>query len=197
MSKKYLNSIAVGEVSFPIPTASDDGKVLKYNNATKKIEFSLLSQNNSAISYIQIADIKRTRLNGGTFTRGKWLTRELNTIITDTANIVTLTNNQFTLPAGTYYCNIRCPAYRVNSHRARLYNITDNNMTLLGRQGYSVQGNYMETISEIAGMFTINKTINFEVQHFGQITIEENGFGMACGIGEYEIYTVVEVWKVS
>lgn len=133
----------------------------------------------------------------GTFTSGAWQTRALTVEHADSGNIGSLAANQITLPAGTYEVEISCPALRVDSHQAKLYNVTDAVDTMIGTTAYTGNGNTNMTISRITGRFTIAASKVFEVQHRCQTTLATTGFGDAAGFGVTEIYTVARFWKVG
>lgn len=146
-------------------------------------------------SYACIADQKSQNTDGGTLTQGSWQTRELNTEINDDDGIVSITSNQFTLGAGTYDIDAIVPAFRVNQHQARLYNISDSAVELVGTVNYSDNGtDGSGSYSFIKGSITIEDTKTFEIQHQCATTKTSQGCGIAANFGT-EQYTVVEIRK--
>lgn len=143
--------------------------------------------------YILIRDEKTQGTDGGTFTSGAWQTRDLNTEVEDTGGDASVASNQITLEAGTYRCLISCPAFSVECHQARLYNITDSAVLVLGTSEETSSGS-IQTRSFIAGRFTLAAQKVLEVQHQCESTDAGDGFGRA-GNWTTEIYTVVELWK--
>lgn len=147
--------------------------------------------------YVKVSDVKPSGTHGGTFTSGAWQTRTLNTKDTDTHNIATLSNNQITLPPGTYECYIVAPAYAVQGHRARLYNVTGGSVLLSGTNALAYQ-TYPHVIpSIIIGRFTLAQQSSLRVEHRCYQTCSNYGFGVACSFGDNEVYTVAEFWKVG
>jgi len=146
--------------------------------------------------YALLRDEKSSGTNGGTFTSGAWRTRELNTKVTDEIGI-TLSSNQFTLPAGTYDIVARAPAYFINTHKARLRNITDDTTVTEGTSEKSNDdASFSETSQEsvIRTRLTITTSITFEIQHQCQTTGNTNGLGIATTFStDNEIYTTVEI----
>lgn len=61
--------------------------------------------------------------NGGGAPTGVWNERPLNTIIQDGGFLVSLTDNQFTLPAGVYQLDAEFQAYRADRNVLRLRNV--------------------------------------------------------------------------
>lgn len=145
--------------------------------------------------YINIQDQKPSGTAGGGFTSGAWQTRTLNTIASDTGGIVVLANNQLTLPPGTYRVWISCPAFRVNSHQARLWNVTTGLTQLVGTSDQTLNTGSDSTRSVIAGRFTIETACVFEIQHRATTTQATQGFGFFCNFGEVEVYTIAEFFK--
>lgn len=132
---------------------------------------------------------------GGTFTSGAWRTRTLNTE-TDPDGIVTLSANQFTLQAGTYWIHARCPAYQVARHQAKLYNVTDASDEIIGSSAYTNSlANYATTDSVILGRFAIAGAKTFEIQHRASSSVATFGFGNPASFGVVEVYTDVRIWK--
>jgi len=154
---------------------------------------------NLQTSYIKVSDVKSNGTEGGTFTSGSYQVRTINTEDSDTGNNCSISANQITLAAGTYECYIRCPAFRVASHKARLYNTNDTSVELLGSTEYTHNSStymYM-TDSKIQGRFTIASQKTFEIQHRCGVTQANVGFGQPCSFGDNEVYTVAEFWKVA
>lgn len=147
-----------------------------------------------AAMYAMIRDEKPSGTNGGTFDAGAWRRRDLNTIVSNDGDFVTLASNQVTLPAGTYRARAYVPAYAVAAHRCRLQNVTDGTTTLLGSSGYNGVSSGGGPDSVLAGRFTIASAKTFEVQHRCATSRSTNGFGVAGNL-ETEIYTVLEIWK--
>lgn len=146
-------------------------------------------------AYIHIVDQKADDTAGGTFTQDAWRTRDLNTELSDTANIASVVGNQITLAAGTYRARISAPAKRVDRHDARLRNITDNTTLLVGTAGQADTAAGLTTHSFILGRFTLAAPKVLEVQHYCLTTRATDGFGAYGGSSEPEIYTVVELWR--
>ena len=146
------------------------------------------------LPFLHLQDQKISGTEGGGFTSGAWRTRVLNTEVTDTIGS-TLSSNQFTLPAGTYYFEASAPAFSVGRHLSRLQNITDTTTTLLGTSEVTASSTSVVTRSFVNGQFTIADTKTFELQHRCQATNGTNGFGGATGF-DTEVYAEVRVWKV-
>lgn len=151
--------------------------------------------------YVKVTDTKAAATGGGTFTSGAWQTRTINTENSDVGGICAIAANQITLAAGTYECRIRCPAYQVDQHKARLYNATAAAIVtdMLGSSSFAAASDAVQTDSVIVGRFTIAAAQALEVQHYCRSTRATVGFGA----GDFsldatsEIYTEAEFWKVG
>ena len=152
--------------------------------------------------HIIIQDKKTSGTSGGTFTTGAWRTRDLNTLTQDDTGQVTLSSNQFTLPAGTYEVNITAPCVAVQQNRVRLQNITESTTVAYGPSEYAdyeAPGSTPQGTSyPMIGHFTISASKTFEVQHRCSWTQADHGFGSGEGsFGDTEIFTQVQLWKVA
>jgi len=145
-------------------------------------------------SYAIIADQKSTGTNGGTFSVGAWRERDLQTELFDPDGIVSISSNQFTLAAGTYFISWKCPAYAVGNHQSRLYNVTDAAEVAVGMS--CTDGTYGITIVATgSARTTITGSKTFSIEHQGQYTLATYGFGYNFGLSSKEQYTMVEIFK--
>lgn len=176
---------------------------------------SMHGHGSGVIGRVIFWDEKPTNTHGGTFTATGWRTRVLNkliyntglpadvalspcTVATNIGTVVLSAANQFTLPAGTYECDIRCPAVDVESHKARLYNISDAVTMMTGTSSAGGSSNEDETYSAIKGVFTIAAAKVFEIQHYCETTVASYGFGRKCNFaGELEVYTTAYFAKIG
>lgn len=139
-------------------------------------------------------------VDGGTFTTGDWRTRTLNSIVGDPSSlIVSLIANQFVLIAGTYLLTIKCPAYKVNTHQARLFNVTDGVAIHYSNYGIEAQGENDGGYAIIDTLFTILAAKTLRVEHRCQTTEINDGFGLAPGAfwTAPSIYTTVSGLKIA
>jgi hypothetical protein len=135
--------------------------------------------------------------SGGTFTSGSYQTRPLNTIVDSTSIVTSLTSNQFTLPAGTYYLDAYAQAKDVNTHKLKIRNITDSTDALIGVATVSNATAGALDAALVCGEVTITASKAFELQHRCQTTKATDGFGAAASYGDNEVYAVVKITKVK
>ena len=154
-------------------------------------------------SYAIIADIKASSADGGDFDSGAWRTRDLNTEIADPDGIVSLSNNQFTLGAGSYLIEFSAPACRLASHQTRLYNATTSSEVQIGTSHYAPPSSgHADQTSMGAGRVTITGSTAFEIQHrgAGNNNTGEDTFGFGVGTsGAHSwgstMYCLVKIYK--
>jgi hypothetical protein len=179
---------------FRTSSQPDDASTTRFwLTARAPLSSTIFQVPNKKVAYIK--DVKSEGTNGGTFNSGAWQTRDLNTTEGDT--FVSLSSNQFTLPAGTYDIEASAPAFRVASHQARLQNITEGSTAITGSTAYSGSSdNYALTSSFVLGRLTLDKETTFEIQHRCQSTQSTSGFGADNNFGEDNTYTQVKIEKI-
>lgn len=140
-----------------------------------------------------IKDIKSSGISGGGFTAGSFIKRDLNTLLFNRDSIVTLSNNNFELSEGVYEITWSAPAFGVNNHISALYNETMSQFVEYGKTSYA-NGTYGNiTTSDGSAMVVVVGTPKlFSIRHRCQLTYT-NGFGLACGFGNNEVYTRVAI----
>jgi len=150
----------------------------------------------SAISVARITDSKASGTDAGGFTSGAWRTRDLTAIEDDPDSIVTLSSNQFTLGAGTYLIQWSAPAYRVDHHQTRLWDVTGS--TDLGKGTSEYMNSSVTAMTRSFGfdIVTLTASNTFEIQHRCATTSTPDGFGRDASLAA-EKYTMVTIFKLS
>lgn len=143
-------------------------------------------------------DKKATGTNGGSFAADTWQTRTLNTFLGD-QGFIELSNNQFTLQPGRYALIASAPAYRVNQHQIRLFNVTDSKVAAYGTS----EGTYDSTTTSptrslLQYSLWLDTAKIFELQHRCATTFNGAGFGIATGFpGNDEVYSQVHIIRLA
>lgn len=145
-------------------------------------------------SYAIFSDTKASTTAGGTFTQGAWRTRDLNTTQINQITGCSLSSNQITLPAGTYFVNSAAPAYNISQSVSRLYNITDSTQTILGKNAVPIGSVMVDSL--LYGVFTIAAQKTFELQHYCTVTNTTYGFGHPVNYTD-EVYSVITISKIG
>ena len=144
---------------------------------------------------LHVRDEKSQGTAGGASSTGSFLTRTLNTSVTNEISGASLASNQITLPSGTYYIFASVPAFGADEHKVKLVNITDSSDTIIGTQEYC-NGGTASNRGFIVGRFTIASSKAFEIKQRFSIGRATNGFGVNATFGT-EVYTDVQIWKVA
>ena len=148
----------------------------------------------------------------GSFTTGNWITRLLATEVYDLFDLVLIQTqgtpavgtNRFRLIAGTYIAEWNAPAWLVNVHQTRLYNITDSTVIGYGTTelAYDDDGsNASQTRSVGIAKFTIVADKDLVLQHRCSSANTDNGLGVSSpptfGSASTDIFSMVKIWRVA
>ena len=197
-----LNGSSSGSSSIDAPASGSD-RTITCPDATGTMA---LTSNILFSSYAIICDQKDSTTDGGTFSTDAWRTRDLNHEIADPDSIVSISSNQFTLQAGNYLIKWRAPAYHVDRHVTRLYDVTNSALKQYGSSQLADEANNISNQSDGIARVTPSGATVYEIQHACQTTKSDNGFGVASetnaagdhasGTTEgYSIFTIVEIYK--
>jgi len=174
-----------------------DGTIVNGDiNASAAIDSTKLSgvQGKFESQLLHVRDEKSSNTSGGTLATGSFVTRTLNTSLTNEISGASLASNQITLPSGTYFIFGTIPAYQVNRHKTILRNTTDSTNTLIGNNSHPATTNM--GISILTGRFTIASQKTFEIQNRIQTSNGTQDGGVEANYGT-EVYTDVQIWKVA
>ncbi|MEX0672350.1 MAG: hypothetical protein WD068_03250 [Candidatus Babeliales bacterium] len=145
-----------------------------------------------------IWDQKAQGSSGGDFSSGAWRARDLNRLAGNVGG-VTLADNEFTLQPGVYLIEVKAPAYAVGSHKARLYNVTDDVVEQYGINMVSTAGSDLGmNASVVEHTVSIGTSKTYRIEHQCGTTRSTDGFGLAANFtGAPEIYTSVTIQKLT
>jgi hypothetical protein len=146
--------------------------------------------------HVILEDQKAQNTSGGTFTSGADRTRDLNTEVYDPFGLCTLSSNQFTLSAGTYYIDATVPCAGVDRNQAILYNATGTAQITRGTSSVAPFTTTAQSVSYIRAVFTVAASQALEIRHRCQTTGTTVGFGVESNFGT-ERYTRVCLWRIA
>ena len=170
-----------GQLGLSGANYGSSGQVLTSQGASSAVAWASLAVGKFA-SFAVVADANNTgNQNAGDFNSGAWRTRILDTEISDTDSIVSLSSNQFTLQAGNYFIVAWASALQVNGHQARLRDITNGATRAHGSSEYTGNGDYVTTKSWIYTRITPSSATAYELQHRCQTSCSNVGFGNGSG----------------
>lgn len=141
-------------------------------------------------------DQKASGTDGGTATSGSRFTRTLNTTVRNVGSLGSLSSNQVTLPAGTYYIEWGCFGYRAGLHKSWLRNVTDGADVGVGSNGTGSATYFGGSMSSGAAVVTIAGSKAFSIEQRVTASESSDGCGVSTGFGT-EVYAYMRVWKVA
>jgi microcystin-dependent protein len=153
-------------------------------------------------SFARIVDEKPEGTQAGDAVAGNNI-RDLNTVVYDKDNIVTVAGNAFTLQEGTYVIDYSAPTHMVNSHKVSLRNITDGESVSQGSSEYSANAsNSPASVGDNRSfgkyVVTLTKPTTYQLNHYAQIAKTGNGLGISTvSQGAPNVYATVDIQKVG
>jgi len=145
---------------------------------------------------LHVRDEKSASTNGGSSSAG-YQTRTLNTVVTNEITGASLSSNQITLPAGTFFIEAYAVAYKTDQNIISFYNVTDSSYDIFGRNNYSSSAHAVQTVNLLKQRFTISSQKVFELQHYiASARSQSNGLGVANG-SNTNIYSDVLIWRIA
>ena len=197
---KLNDDIISGQTELAAEPADTDEFLVSDAGTLKRIDYSLIKS--SAGAYESQLLHVRQEVNAGTdsqtLSNAGANTRVLDTVKTNEITGASLSSNEITLPAGTYFCLASAPAYLTSNHQCRLFNTTDSADVLEGTTEHAWNNGYTVTHSFLRGRFTISGTKGFTLRHYVGQTRNDSGGGTSfAGGGSKNIYAEVMIWKVA
>ena len=143
--------------------------------------------------YVLIQRQASNSVEGGTNIPNAWTALDINTEVSDDANICSLSSGTFNLSSGTYEGNIFSSFFQTGATLLRLYNITDASETLISDSHYGGNG----VRASLSGRFTITSPKIFEIQYLTESEQVDIGLGTSVGVrvasySDIERYTSAE-----
>lgn len=152
----------------------------------------------NTLKTVFIKDIKPSGVAGGDFVSGSYFERDLNTVSGD-SDMVSLASNKFTiLEIGKFKIKAFVPAYRTEQTKAILVKDPLGSAEVLasGQRYNEVTGNNSGDCF-VQHIITITEPTTFNIQNRCGNTVNTSGRGVACTFGDEEVYTQVEIIKLS
>jgi len=182
-----------GKISELTPTTTPTGLIeILQGGSNPSLDLAYLKSPHVILEYQKAANTA-----GGTFTSGADRTRDLNTEVYDPLGLCSISSNQFTLQAGTYYIEWSAPAITCGAHQSWLYNVTDAATAKRGTSEYSDPSFPVQNRSCGSAVVTIAGAKAFEIRHRCAATASGNGFGVQSNLAGGEVYTRVEITKLA
>jgi len=148
-----------------------------------------------------LKDLQTSATAGGTSSSNTVHTRTLNTIEGD-SSFVTISSNQFTLGAGQYIIEGKCPGFKTGQQQAFIYNTTDSTYDIDGESSYTSPGDSTEYTALVSGVLTITSSKTYELRHWVDTGLATNGLGVfsdthSSNPQSQEVFSVVKITKLK
>lgn len=146
-----------------------------------------------------IKDVNANNTSGGDCIAGSYITRQLNTL-EGQCDGISISSNVVTVPRGSWKLTGFAPAHDVDRHKAKWVRDPNGSPSdsVLGSPERATSTNGMSSKSHMKGEFTVaGITEEFEVQHRCETTKASNGFGIASGFGDNEVYTQIGITRIK
>lgn len=147
-----------------------------------------------------LQEIQADGVDGGTFTSGSLVRRNLNSSA-DPGSIISLSANKFTLQPGKYIIWAEAPAYVTGDHQALLYNETDSAIQFSGGSCSNGNTNPQTSKSTVTGLIDLSTATGgtqFSIQHQCSVTEATDGLGKHSSFTvANEVYTQVLIIKIA
>lgn len=142
------------------------------------------------------ADVRKTGEDGGASFSDATVQRVLNTVRYSDGDDVTLADNMLTFKGGgKYRIVVSAPAYTVGTHKVLLFSETLREVLLVGTSEKTDLA-ATQTRSFLTYVGRIDKDHVLSVLHFTESEVR-NGLGYPTSAGYDEVYTTVEVTRLS
>lgn len=137
--------------------------------------------------------------SGGASGATGWVTLDLNTEETDTANIATLGSNQLTLPAGTYFAEAYGSVLAIGGFQMRVRDATHNATKVVGGTAYCNYGDFgTQSMAQLKGCFTLPSESAVELQGwFDHTDASASNKGLGLATSEDNIHRQLILWRFS
>lgn len=150
-------------------------------------------------TYIQLTHTLAPGVNPGGANFGSWTDRPINLIDFDDTVQVTLSDNTFVLPGGTYFIEAKSTFYQLADAKLRLFNKTSNATLLQGINGWVNPGGSVALPIFLSGKFTIAAGQQISLQYWAKTSSNSSiyNYGGSVSDGTPEKYAVIDIWKVG
>lgn len=188
--------------------AASSGTVYVANGLGSGAWSSLASFNAFGGQLLHVRDQRTSGSASQTITSSTWTKRDLQTTATNEVVGATLTSSVISLPAGTYYADVKSTLRFRHlpgegsppTAKLRLRNTTGGTTLISGLNSaiFSTAASAVveSTVSiPLSGRFTLAGTTNVEVQAY--VVATSLSGGVPSTSGEDEVYTDVMIWKVA
>lgn len=148
------------------------------------------------MEYVQCELQLAVNTDGGTMTNNTWHTRQLNTVVFDTTNAVSIDNGAVNFQAGKWLLMGRAVGNQVNEHRARLL-LNDTTVIAVGTNQRAGTTDTVSSDATVFGYVESSDSFTIKLQHRCTQTRIDLGFGVKANMLVPETYAVLCAIKIG
>ena len=145
---------------------------------------------------MHVQDQKPNGTDGGASAAGT-VKRDLNTVLNNDIVGASLSANDITLPAGTYYIEANAVSYQSNRHSNYLYDATSAATLLESLNGYSGALDNTSASPVMAGEIVLTQATVLELYTETSTAKATYGLGVALSHGDHETYSSIKIWQLD
>lgn len=201
-AKREIETALATAGAITVPTKATEAEAIAGTDDVKFLTslsgVAAVKEHSPFLNFAYFEDQKAANTAGGNGS-ASYTTRTLNTEVYNNITGASLSSNQVTLPAGTYLAEGRCPAFRVASHKCRLYNATATAVLAYGSSEYTAvgSGDLVTTTSVVLSVFTLASTSAVQLEHALGSTTSTADYGKAANMTGSEVYSTLKIWKLD
>lgn len=152
---------------------------------------------NPVEDFIQFQYLVASGNDAGSSSAGTWTTRELNTLSIDTTGGASLSSNQMTVPAGTYYFFGAATGYATGRNQLRFIDSATSGTLFVGNNAQTGSvSNLIGNTTTIDGIFTASG-VPFELQHRFETANADDGLGKSASHTTSDLYVFADFLKLD
>lgn len=178
-------------------TPGTSGQVLTSRGITSTPIFQTAASNNDLLVY---QDQQNSGTTGTAYTLGTWTTVTLNTEVTDTGAIGSLSGSTIVLPAGSYELSALAATNQTNNGtlqcRLRLRNTSISSVVISGTNSAVASTGSANCLTGLFGSFTITESQVMDIQTWPTNSAAAAG-ATALSNGDKEIYATIKLRRYS
>lgn len=164
--KAYIDGKTGANETDPQVGAVTNGYWCQSNGTSVQCDVSGIG---TSLEILYAVDMKLTGTGGGAGTNSAWTKRDITNLVYTNLTGASLSSNEITLPAGTYYADITVPFMIVGEVATRLAKVSDSSVLLNGTSEYLGTSNTDSDIGQqsvIRGTFVLPASTAVKIEYY-------------------------------
>lgn len=200
-AKREIETALATAGAITVPTKATEAEAATGTNDEKFLTplsgVEAVKTHSPFVKFAYYEDQKAVNTEGGNGNTS-YTKRDLNTEVYNNIG-ASLSSSEVTLPAGEYLAEGSCPAFRVNVHKCRLYNVTGAAVLAYGTSEFNAvgSGDLVTTRSTVVARFTLASSAAIRLEHVTGNTTSAADYGKRSNQTGVEIYSTLKIWKLD